>query len=157
MNHKIKYSIALNLIIPILVIISVFILEYVYLMQPCEMCLKERYPYYILILIGLFIIVFKKNKIIFLTFKIISILTIFLGMLYASKHVGIERGFIKGNTACSNNADAISTSDLLAIIESTPLIRCDEPTVLFNIISIAELNLITMFILLILNLFYLRK
>ena len=157
MNIKIKLSLAFNIIIPLLVIISVFILEYVYLMQPCEMCLKERYPYYLLILIGFFLIIFHKNFILYFTFKIISLLTIFLGMIYTFKHVGIERGFIIGDTACSSSIDTTSTSDLLTIIENAPLIRCDEPTVLFDIISIAELNLVTMFILLILNLLYLRK
>ena len=157
MNNKLKYSITINLIIPILVIISVFILEYVYLMQPCEMCLKERYPYYILILIGFFLIIFNKNYFLYLAFKISSILTIFFGIIYTFRHVGIERGFIQGDSACSNSEDAGSISDLLEIIQNAPLIRCDEPTILFNIISIAELNLVTMFILLLLNFYYLRK
>ena len=42
----------INFIISALVIIAVFVLQYVFNMAPCDMCLVERYPYYLLIIIG---------------------------------------------------------------------------------------------------------
>jgi len=38
-----------------------------------------------------------------------------------------------------------------------PIIRCDEPTLLFNLISIAELNVLAMTLLLIFNISVLYK
>ena len=83
---------------------------------------------------------------------IFTSLTIFIGTVYTMKHVGIERKLIEGQTACSSISDVSNTNDLLSIIQNAPIIRCDEPTLILNIISLAELNLITMSILLILNL-----
>ena len=157
MNSKIEYSEVINIFIPILILITVYILQYIYLMHPCEMCINERYPYFILIFIGFFTFLFKKYKNIKFTLVILSTFTILAGAVYTLRHIGIERGFIKSTSTCANTLDANSTDELLTIIENTPLIRCDEPTLLFNFASLAELNLITMCILLILNLFLIKK
>ena len=63
----------------------------------------------------------------------------------------------EGNSACSAIVETSNTNELLTIIQNTPIIRCDEPTVIFNMISLAELNLITMSILLMLNLICIIK
>ena len=73
-----------------------------------------------------------------------SCLTILVGTIYTIYHVGIERGVFIGNSACSSIVETSNTNELLTIIQNTPIIRCDEPTIIFNIISLAELNLITM-------------
>ena len=61
------------------------------------------------------------------------------------------------NPIWNNLIKTSNTKDLLAIIQNTPIIRCDEPTIIFNIISLAELNLITMSIVLMLNLICIIK
>lgn len=157
MKSKIEYSEVINIFIPILILTTVYILQYIYLMHPCEMCINERYPYFILIFIGFFTFLFKKYKNIKFTLVILSTFTILVGIVYTLRHVGIERGLIKSTSICTNTLDANSTSELLTIIENTPLIRCDQPALLFNFVSLAELNLIAMFTLLILNLFLLKE
>ena len=161
MELNFKRIFIVNLILSIIVISVVYILQYYFKLPPCDMCIKERYPYYILIIISIFFLVFKNNKIISLILSILSGITILTGTLYTIYHVGIERGLLEGQSSCSSIIEASNSSALLKIIEETPLIRCDEPTIIFNVISLAELNLISMSLLLLLNLIviylYVRK
>ena len=153
-------SINLNLYISLITLIIVFILEYIFKLIPCDMCLVERYPYYALILlsiIAMYLVRIEKAKL----RKIIdyvSISTIFFGFIYTLRHVGVERGIIKLSTECSGAL--INTSDKTALLEElnqAALVRCDEATYLFNFISIAESNLILMTFLLFINIYFLVK
>ena len=153
-------SININLSISLIVLIIVFILEYIFKLIPCDMCLVERYPYYVLILlsiIAMYLVRIEKAKL----RKIIdyvSISTILFGFIYTLRHVGVERGIIKLSTECSGAL--INTSDKTALLEElnqAALVRCDEATYLFNFISIAESNLILMTFLLFINIYFLVK
>ena len=150
----------INLSISLIVLIIVFILEYIFKLIPCDMCLVERYPYYALILlsiIAMYLVRIEKAKL----RKIIdyvSISTILFGFIYTLRHVGVERGIIKLSTECSGAL--INTSDKTALLEElnqAALVRCDEATYLFNFISIAESNLILMTFLLFINIYFLVK
>ena len=150
----------INLFISLIVLIIVFILEYIFKLIPCDMCLVERYPYYALILlsiIAMYLVRIEKAKF----RKIIdyvSISTILFGFIYTLRHVGVERGIIKLSTECSGAL--INTSDKSALLEElnqAALVRCDEATYLFNFISIAESNLILMTFLLFINIYFLVK
>ena len=46
-------SINFNLYVSLITLIIVFILEYIFKLIPCDMCLVERYPYYALILLSI--------------------------------------------------------------------------------------------------------
>ena len=147
----------INFIISALVIIAVFVMQYVFNMTPCDMCLIERYPYYLLIIIGLASIIFKFEK--RATIKKIanyaSILILLFGFLYTLRHVLVERNLVNLNSGCTSNlSDLSDKSKLLESLNQTPLIRCDEPTYLFNFISVAEANLIMTFLLLCIILFF---
>ena len=153
-------SININLSISLIVLIIDFILEYIFKLIPCDMCLVERYPYYALILlsiIAMYLVRIEKAKL----RKIIdyvSISTILFGFIYTLRHVGVERGIIKLSTECSGAL--INTSDKSALLEElnqAALVRCDEATYLFNFISIAESNLILMTFLLFINIYFLVK
>ena len=153
-------SINFNLYVSLITLIIVFILEYIFKLIPCDMCLVERYPYYALILlsiIAMYLVKIEKTgskKII----DYLSILTILFGCIYTLRHVGVERGFLKLSTECSGAL--VNTSDKLALLEElnqAALVRCDEATYLFNFISIAESNLILMTFLLSINIYYLVK
>ncbi len=153
-------SININLFISLIVLIIVFILEYIFKLIPCDMCLVERYPYYALILlsvIAMYLVRIEKAKLRKLI-DYVSISTILFGFIYTLRHVGVERGIIKLSTECSGAL--INTSDKSALLEElnqAALVRCDEATYLFNFISIAESNLILMTFLLFINIYFLVK
>ena len=147
----------INFVISTLVIITVFVLQYVFNMTPCDMCLVERYPYYLLIIIGLASIVFnfEKSAVIKKVINYASILILLFGFLYTLRHVFVERGLINLNSGCTSNlSDLSDTSKLLESLHQAPLVRCDEPAYLFNYISVAEANLIMTLLLLSITLYF---
>ena len=156
---KNKNIFTINLIASTLILLVVYFLEYVLGMQPCEMCINERYPYFILILLSLVFLVFRKtsdknqiksSKII----KYLSLLVIFGALIYSFIHVGTERGFIEGFSGCSASLSNIDNAEsLLLALEEAPLIRCDDPVLLFNFISIAESNFVVLALLLLINIY----
>ncbi len=155
-NHNVF---TINLITSTVILLVVYFLQYVLGMQPCEMCINERYPYFILILLSLIFLVFirtsDKNKIKSGNIiKYLSLLVIFAALIYSFIHVGTERGFIDGFSGCSASLSGIDNAEsLLLALENAPLIRCDDPVLLFNFISIAESNFVTLALLLIINIY----
>ena len=149
----------INLIASTLILLVVYFLEYVLGMKPCEMCINERYPYFILILLSLIFLVFRKtsDKNQIKSYKIIkylSLLVIFGALIYSFIHVGTERGFIEGFSGCSASLSNIDNAEsLLLALEEAPLIRCDDPVLLFNFISIAESNFVVLALLLFINIY----
>ena len=153
----------INLIVSTTTLLVVYFLQYVLGMQPCEMCINERYPYFILILLSLIFIVFirtsNKNQIKSSSIiKYLSLLVIFAALIYSFIHVGTERGFIEGFSGCSGSLSVIDNADsLLLALEKTPLIRCDDPVLLFNFISIAESNFVVLALLLFINIYLMSQ
>ena len=158
MNIILNKYILINLIASFLILTTVYILQYFFNMAPCDMCIKERYPYYIIGILAVINIFIDSNQILKnLIIKILFIATSFFGFIYSIYHVGIERKFWIGSSECSSQNTALDIETLSAQLMNTPIIRCDEATLLFNLISIAELNVVAMTLLLILNVFVLYK
>ena len=73
--------------------------EFIFNLEPCSMCLKQRHPYYFIILIFIISIFFQwQQKIWFYIGVQISSL---YGAFYAIWHVGIENNILSGPTECS--------------------------------------------------------
>ena len=122
-------------------LISAFVIEYGLGHKPCKLCLYQRYPYYISILLLMSIFVLKKN--IRIHFLVLSIV-FFFGATVAFYHFGIEQGFFEESTVCTaNNLDQIlSKEDLLRQLEQNT-ISCKDVTFKFLGLSLATINLIT--------------
>ena len=124
----------------IISIISAFVIEYGLGHKPCKLCLYQRYPYYISILLLMSIFVLKKNiRVHFLFLSIVF----FLGAVIAFYHFGIEQGFFKESTVCTaNNLDQIlSKKDLLKQLKQNT-ISCKDVTFRFLGLSLASINTI---------------
>lgn len=117
--------------------------QFVFGLNPCPLCLYQRWPYVIIIglsLIALLMGMKKKDKAVSALVFLCS-LALLAGGVIASYHVGVEqhwwKSFLEG---CSINFD--NAQDLLKQIESTKAARCDEiPWSLFGI-SMAGYNAI---------------
>ena len=80
------------LVIISLSVISAFIIEYLLGHEPCKLCLYERIPYFLSILLIVKILFIKKYEKI--TLLILSLVFIISACL-AFYHFGIEEGFFK--------------------------------------------------------------
>ena len=142
--------------ISIVSISSALIAEYYFDLQPCDLCLKQRHPYYLILLIIILIILFKNLTKIW--FYIIIQLASIYGLFYSIWHVGVENKILSGPSGCSASLnESTNTADLKAQILSKQVINCDEVIWSFYGISAASINTLVLLVIFTLNAIYIFK
>tara|TARA_A100001011_G_scaffold378719_1_gene443807 strand:+ start:1083 stop:1571 length:489 start_codon:yes stop_codon:yes gene_type:complete len=144
------------LAISIFSIIIALIAEFFYNLQPCELCLKQRHPYYLFILfsfISLFTLPIYKLYLSFL----IQIGTVY-GIFYSIWHVGVENKLLKGPAGCSSRLTVSSnTNELKDQIFNNQVVACDDVIWAFFGISAATINSIVLLLIFVINALYIYK
>ncbi len=142
---KNKTTLNIILFFSIIVLCSAYFIEYILDYKPCNLCLIERLPYFLaIIIIFLGISLNRFEKIIFIS----------LGLIFASAtilslyHVGIEQGFFEESIVCvsSNKMNILNKEDILKEFQKTVVSCKDVEFKLFGI-SLATINGIISFIL----------
>ena len=136
-NKKILISI---LIFISLILASAFIIQYGLDHKPCKLCLYERIPYFLsILLIMKFFLIKSYEKI---TLLILSLVFDFSSVL-AFYHFGIEQGFFKETLACKtgNLSETLTKEEILEQLKQNT-ISCKE--VSFEVLgfSLAAINTI---------------
>ena len=133
------------LIFSIISLSIAYFLQYVLGYKPCNLCLIERIPYIVsIILISLIFILNKFEKII----SIIILLFFIFGAVVSFYHFGIEQGFFSESLVCDlGNNSNLSKEQLLKQLKNSPIISCKD--VVFRILgfSLATINTIISIIL----------
>ena len=122
---------------------AAFYIEYILGFKPCILCVYQRIPYAIAILISLTAF-FISNRNILL---IILALTFLASFLLSGYHVSIEKGFIDPIFSCTGeNIKALEKEEILKSLNN---IQPDCKDVDFSIfgVSLATLNFIISFVL----------
>tara|TARA_B100000795_G_C22529319_1_gene334466 strand:- start:119 stop:604 length:486 start_codon:yes stop_codon:yes gene_type:complete len=146
---KNKIIFFLILLLSIFALFSAYFIQYVLKHQPCNLCLIERIPY-ILSIIVIFICLFTKK------FEKISLITLglifFFATLVSTYHFGIEQGFIEESLVCSlnNESSNMSKEALLTELKEIP-ISCKDVTFKILGLSLATFNIFISLILSIIN------
>ena len=126
MNIIKKYWVVIVLLISSLAIISALLAEYVFNILPCKMCLYQRYPYYILIIISFIYIILKKLPLTW--YYWICSLFFSIGLFFSVWHVGIEQKILPGLPGCTFTINASqSLKDLKEQILNQGIINCHGP------------------------------
>jgi len=147
---------ALLFIISFISISSALIAEYFFNLQPCELCLKQRHPYYLILICLVFIFLLKNLNKIWL-YIIIQLASVY-GLYYSIWHVGVENEILKGPAGCSAMLiSSESAADLKAQILSKQVISCDEVIWSFFGISAASINTLVLLVIFIFNAIYLYR
>ena len=110
---------------------------------PCELCLKERIPYYAAIPFAGFAVLFAaRSSKAFLRAAFVALALIFAASaIFGAYHAGIEWGFWSGPTECTGPLDhARSTADFLKQLQSIKVARCDAPALRILGLSLAAWN-----------------
>ena len=137
-------------------IVSALIAEYIYNLQPCELCLKQRHPYYIILIILSCILFISSSYKIWL-FGLIQLASIY-GLFYSIWHVGVENKFFSGPSSCSVGLEkSRDTLSLKEQILSKQVISCDEIVWSIFGISAASLNTLLLVFIFIVNALYIIK
>jgi disulfide bond formation protein DsbB len=145
--YKIKNKISLYLILifSIFAIISAYFIQYVLGHKPCNLCLIERIPFVIsIIIISLFLFYKKYEKNLLISLSIIF----FVLSLISIYHFGIEQGFIKESLVCELdvNIENLSKENVLNQLNKMP-ISCKDVTFKIVGLSLATINIFTSLIL----------
>ena len=139
---KFKVNSTLNLVLTfsLIAIISAYFIEYVLGYQPCNLCLIERIPYVLSIILIVFNYIFKKDE----KFIILLLILIFVfSFLISVYHFGIEQGFFEESSVCGlkNGANIISKEELLNLL-SQKTISCKDVTFMVFGLSLTSINMI---------------
>ena len=117
-----------------------YFIQYILGHKPCNLCLIERIPYIVsVILISLLFILKRFEKIIA---GIVFLFFIF-GAIISFYHVGIEQGFFSESFVCnlSSSQDNLTAKQLLKQLENTP-VSCKDVTFRLMGFSLATINTI---------------
>ncbi len=118
---------------------AVFISQYGFGLHPCHLCIYQRWPFAVLIVLGLlgaFIEKFRTPAI------ALSSLIFLTNAGIALFHSGVERKWWAGLEGCSTPDMSGTIEELMARIEATAVTRCDEIAWEMFGLSMANYNVI---------------
>ena len=127
-------------LISFIALISAYFIEYILGHQPCNLCIYERIPYFLAILIVL--INYKYNKL--EKYLILSLAIIFLiATILSLYHLGIEQGFIKESLLCDleKGANIVDKDEILKQLQQKS-ISCKDVTFKIFGLSLTNYNII---------------
>jgi len=117
------------------------LLQYVVGLQPCELCLAERWPYYGAIIVAAAAIATGGRGAVW---WVGLLALIFLGSAaLAGYHVGVEQQWIAGPTACTGGGSGAKTpEELMKFLSEQQSVRCDEVQWTLAGLSLAGWNVV---------------
>ena len=121
-------------------IISAFFIEYILGHQPCNLCILERIPHGLSIILIIFNYFLRKNE----QFIILLLILIFsFSFIISFYHFGIEQGFFEESAFCGlkNASDIISKEELLKQLQILT-VGCKDVTFRIFGLSLTTFNMI---------------
>ena len=147
-NYKISLYLKIIFFISLISIISAFFIEYALGYQPCNLCLIQRIPYVLCLILIILNYYQKKNEKFIILLLILSFSFSFLISFY---HFGIEQGFFEESAVCKmkNTSDIISKEELLKQLQ-LKTVSCKDVTFRILGFSLTTFNMFISLILVIL-------
>jgi disulfide bond formation protein DsbB len=138
-NNK-NLLIKLIFLISIIALVSAFFIEYVLGHQPCNLCILERIPYLLAIIIILLNFKFSHYE----KFFILLLSIIFLaGAIISLYHLGIEQGFIQESLVCDlkSGSNLLSKEEILKQLQEKD-VSCKDVTFKIFGLSLTSYNIL---------------
>tara|TARA_B100000683_G_C12424704_1_gene529255 strand:- start:271 stop:759 length:489 start_codon:yes stop_codon:yes gene_type:complete len=139
-NFKISTYFKIIFFISLISIISAYFIEYILGYQPCRLCLIERIPYGLSMILILLSYIFKRKE----KFIIILLVLIFgFSVILSFYHFGIEEGFFDESLVCGlKNASEIFSKDEILKQLQTKTVSCKDVTFRIFGFSLTSLNMV---------------
>ena len=139
---KIDKNLLLKLIFTISVIAlsSAFFIEHVLNHQPCNLCILERIPY----LLAIIIIVLNYNFVhLEKKFILLLVLIFLVATALSLYHLGIEEGYIKESLVCDlkNGSNLLTKEDILKQLQQKK-VSCQDVTFKIFGLSLTSYNVL---------------
>ena len=126
LNFSINTYLKIIFFISLISILSALFIEYVLGHQPCNLCLIQRIPYGLSIILISLNYFLKKNE----RFIILLLILVFsFSLIISFYHFGIEQGFFKESAVCGlkNVTEIISKEEILKQLQ-TKTVNCKDVT-----------------------------
>ena len=139
LDLKLETYLKLIFAISLISIISAYFIEYILGHQPCNLCLLERIPYGLSIVLIIINYIFKINQ----KFLILLLILLFIFSFSISVyHYGIEQGYFNESSVCGvkNLGDIISKEEILKQL-SEKMVSCKDVTFRIFGLSLTSINM----------------
>ena len=139
-NLKAEFYLKIIFLFSFIALISAFFIEYILGHQPCNLCLIERIPYGLSIMIIMAIFLIRKNQ---KFLVMLLILTFIFSFAISFYHFGIEQGFFQESSVCGVKSltKIITKEDLLKEL-SEKTISCKDVTFRIFGLSLTSINIV---------------
>ena len=127
-------------LVSIIALVSAFFIEYILDHQPCNLCILERIPYLLAVIVVLLNYRFVKFK----KFFILLLIIIFLaGTTVSLYHLSIEQGFIQESLVCDlkNGSNLLSKEEILEQLQEKS-VSCKDVTFKIFGLSLTSYNIL---------------
>ncbi len=139
-NLNSEFYLKIIFIISLVSLMSAYFIEYILGYQPCNLCLIERIPYAlsIILIIGIFLIK-KEQKF----FVLLLILTFIFSLVISIYHFGIEQNFFQESAVCNvkDLTQTITKEDLLNQLNERT-VSCKDVTFRIFGFSLTSINIV---------------
>ena len=146
-NSRIETFIKIIFLVSLISLISAYFIEYVLGHQPCNLCLIERIPYGLaVVLIVLNHILIRNNR-----FTILLLILVFsFSLIISFYHFGIEQGIFEESAVCGlkETSNIVSKEELLKQLQ-VKNVSCKDVTFRIFGFSLTSLNIVISLILII--------
>ncbi|MEX2616917.1 MAG: disulfide bond formation protein B [Alphaproteobacteria bacterium] len=95
-------------------------------LQPCALCLYQRWPWWIAGALAIVAIVAVRDRRLHAAALSLATLAVWVGAGIAVYHVGVEQRWWEGPSACSGAATPATLEELRAMVLAAPVVRCDD-------------------------------
>ncbi len=139
-NLKAEIYLRIILLLSLIALISAYLIEYVLGHQPCNLCLIERIPYGLSIILISLMFIIKKNENFFI---LLLSLTFIFSLSISLYHFGIEQGIFQESTICGvkDFSENITKEELLNKL-SEKTISCKDVTFRIFGLSLTTINIV---------------
>ena len=139
-KFKVKFYLKIIFIFSAIALTSAFFIEYILGHKPCNLCLLERIPYGLSLVLISAIFILRKNEKFFI---LLLIITFIFSLAISFYHYGIEQGFFEESAVCGvkDFTENITKEDLLKQL-SEKTVSCKDVTFRILGLSLTSINII---------------
>ena len=137
---KAEFYLKIIFIFSFIALFFAYFVEHILGHQPCNLCLIERVPYGLSIILLILIFNLKKNQKFLI---LLLILTFIFSLAISFYHYGIEQGFFKESAVCGiKNFNEILTKENLLKQLNEKTVSCKDVTFKIFGLSLTSINIV---------------
>ena len=139
-KFKVEFYLKTIFIFSAIALCFAFFIEYILGHQPCNLCILERIPYGLSLVLISTIFILKKNEKFFI---LLLIITFIFSLAISFYHYGIEQGFFEESAVCGvkDFTENITKEDLLKQL-SEKTVSCKDVTFRILGLSLTSINIV---------------